>query len=116
MLPQKLNDEPWPDWVQEEDFIKIKPTIAALWQFTYTNKHLPGVQSASVVERGEFDEKKHCKAMLMYTEIFLQFLYENSNKIGKLESEILILKVWIVESSISSFRRINESLHLMEVL
>ena len=93
MLLQKLNDEPWPDWVQEEDFIKIRPTIAALWEFACTNKHLAGVQSASVVERGEFDEKKHHKAILMYIEIFLQYLYENSNKIGEVESEILILKV-----------------------
>jgi len=93
MLPQKLNDEPWPDWVQEEDFIKIRPTIAALWKYAYLNKHLAGVQSASVVERGEFDEKEHCKAMLMYTELFVHFINENSNRIGKLESEILILKV-----------------------
>ena len=69
MLPQKLNDEPWPDWVQEEDFIKIRPSIAALWEFAYTKKHLA------------------------YIEIFLQVLDENSNRIGKLESEILILKV-----------------------
>jgi hypothetical protein len=88
-----LNDERWPDWVQEEDFIKIRPSIAALWEFACTNKHLAGVQSASVVERGEFDEKKHHKAILMYIEIFLQYLYENSNKIGKVESEILMLKV-----------------------
>jgi hypothetical protein len=88
-----LNDEPWPDWVQEEDFIKIRPTIAALWEYAYTNKHLAGVQSASVVERGEFDEKKHCKAMLMYIEYYLQIIYELSNKVGKLESEWLISKV-----------------------
>ena len=87
---QKLHDNLWADWVWDEDF--VRPLLAKLAAFSYKHKRMPGVQSAEAVARGEFDAPQHFKAMLMYQELFLQYLSEHASQIAALQGEICRLQ------------------------
>jgi hypothetical protein len=89
-MQQKLHDHSWADWVWEADF--VRPLLAELAAFSYTHKHMPGVQSAAAVARGEFETMQHLKTMLMYQELFLQCLAEHASQIAALKRQIAALK------------------------
>jgi hypothetical protein len=86
LMLENLHDNDWADWVWSAEF--IRPKIAVLAQFAYTHGHMPGVQSAEQVARGDFSAPEHFKSMLMYTELFLQYLDEHAKKIADLHSRI----------------------------
>lgn len=74
-----LHESDWADWVWDEEY--IKPRLAVLNQFAYKHGHMAGIQSAAEIEKGNFNAPEHFKAMLMYQEMFLQYLTEHESRI-----------------------------------
>jgi hypothetical protein len=76
--------------VWEEDY--VKPSLQVLAEFAYKHKHMPGVQSAEEIDTGKFDAPQHFKVMIMYQELYLQFLHEQNKEIVRLQSRMQLLE------------------------
>jgi hypothetical protein len=90
IMLDNLAQSPWADWVWEEDY--VKPSLQLLAEFAYKHKHMPGVQSAKEIDAGKFNAPQHFKVMLMYQELYLQFLHEHSEKLASLQRRIHLLE------------------------
>jgi hypothetical protein len=90
VMLENLHDNEWADWVWDPTF--VGPSLAELAEFAYKHRHMPGVQSAAEIAQGDFNAPQHFKAMLMYQEMFLQFLDQHAREIASLGSRIEMLR------------------------
>ena len=86
----KLQSSGWPDYVFNSGY--ELPTLKETEQFINTNKHLPGVPSAAIIEKEGLDLGDGQAVLLKKIEELTLHLIEMDKKIEKLAAENETLK------------------------
>lgn len=87
----KVTNQPgWADFVFEEDY--QLPSLYEVEQFIKTNKHLPGIPSATEVEKEGFDLADMDKRLLQKVEEQMLYIIELNKKVEQLTQKIEKLK------------------------
>ncbi|WP_436488161.1 hypothetical protein [Chitinophaga sp. ARDCPP14] len=80
----------WPDFVFHADY-KL-PTLSEVEQFVVKNQHLPGIPSASEIEKDGVDVGEMNKQLLQKVEEQMLYIIEMNKQLATLSKEVEVLK------------------------